>query len=129
MLELEKQLVLSVDEDGDVGFDVLWVENLYEALPQYSNEDIFYALFNLDQAGFIQTATLDGNDTAQLCGVLYMTYDGHTFLDQIRDNTRWRRILEAAGKALGSYSLGAINQIANGVMTALIDTAIHSLIR
>lgn len=123
MLEIEKNHSLTVDEENSVSFDMFWIEKLYELLPKYSKEDIFYSVFNLEQAGYISTTTRGGDNAITLCIINYMTYAGHEFLEKIRDPKVWKCI-KGAGSAIGNFSLALINQIANGVTTALLDAYI-----
>ena len=121
MLTIEQLQTISVDAENNVSFDILWVDDLYKALSKYEKKEIFYALHNLDQAGYVNTSLIDGDDSSLGYVVNYITYDGHNFLDKIRDPKAWRYI-KTAGAAIGNFSLSVINQIANGATTALIDS-------
>ena len=50
-----------------------------------------------------------------------ITYSGHQFLDDIRNDNNWGKVKEIAS-SVGSISVNAISQIA----TSVISTAIHS---
>lgn len=121
MLKIELMQDISVDEESNVSFEPLWIDALYEVLSQYAKKDIFYALHNLDQAGYVSTNIVSGDDSAMGYAINYITYEGHNFLDKIRDPKAWKYI-KTAGSAIGNFSLSVINQIANGVTTAVIDS-------
>lgn len=121
LLEIEKQQRITIDEDNNVIFEMLWVEDLYKSLSDYTKEDIFYALHNLDQAGYVKTNLISGDDVLAMYGINYITYEGHNFLDKIRDPKAWKYV-KNAGAAIGNMSLAVINQVANGVTTAFIDS-------
>lgn len=121
MLRIEQMQTITADEENNMSIEALWIEDLYEPLAKYDKKDIFYALYNLDQAEYISTNLINGDDSALGYVVNYITYEGHNFLDRIRDPKAWRYI-KTAGSAIGNFSLSVINQIANGVTTALIDS-------
>lgn len=121
LLKIEKMQIITTDEEDNVSIEPLWVDDLYKALPKYDKEVIFYALYNLEQAGYVSTNLINGDDASLGYAVNHMTYEGHNFLDRIRDPKAWRYI-KTAGSAIGNFSLSVINQIANGVTTAFIDS-------
>lgn len=121
MLKIELLQTIAVDEENNVSFEPLWIDDLYQALSKHDKKDIFYALHNLDQAGYVSTNMINGDDSSLGYVVNYITYEGHNFLDRIRDPKAWRYI-KTAGSAIGNFSLSVINQIANGVTTAFIDS-------
>lgn len=120
MLEIEKLHKITIDDDNNASFDLLWADTLYKEMPQYAKEDIFYSLYNLDQAGYVRISTNSGSDSIYLCAINCMTYAGHEFLEKIRDPKAWRYI-KGVGNAIGNFSLALINQTANGVATAFIN--------
>lgn len=121
MLKIELMQDIAIDEENNVSFEPLWIDTLYEALSQYAKKDIFYALYNLDQAGYVSTNLITGDNATVVYAINYITYEGHNFLDKIRDPKAWKYI-KTAGSAIGNFSLSVINQIANGVTTAYIDS-------
>ena len=121
MLKIELLQAITVDEENNVSFEPLWIDDLYQTLPKHDKRDIFYALHNLDQAGYVSTNMINGDDSSLGYVVNYITYEGHNFLDRIRDPKAWRYI-KTAGSAIGNFSLSVINQIANGATTAFIDS-------
>lgn len=121
MLKIEQMQEITVDEENNVCFEALWIDDLYKALSKHDKKDIFYALHNLDQAGYVSTNLINGDDSTLVYVVNYITYEGHNFLDKIRDPKAWKYI-KTAGAVIGNFSLSAINQIANGVTTAVIDS-------
>ena len=120
MLKIEELHQITVDDENNASFDLLWSDTLYRELPEHTKENIFYALYNLDQAGYIKLAIQDGDDGICMCAVICMTYAGHEFLDKIRDAKAWKCV-KAVGKEIGQFSLALINQAANGIATAWIS--------
>ena len=127
LIAIEDCHKISIDEDGDVSMESLPVEDIYNALPDFSREDIFYSLFNLDQGGYVETYSTDAGDEIVMYGIRYMTYEGHEFLDKIRDPERWKTVKSIA-RGVRSFALDAINQAANGVATAAISKMVEKYV-
>ena len=62
MLSLERELSFTDDGDCLTKNDVS-LERLCELLPEYQKEDIFYSLFNLDQAGYLNISVHWASDS------------------------------------------------------------------
>ena len=120
MLVMERDL--SFTDDSDVLIpNRMTLEQIDSLLPEFSKEDIFYAIYNLDQAGYLDVSILrTGGGGIYSCTVKDITYTGHEFLNKIRDEKRWAKVKSAAN-AVRDYSLSAISAIAEGVTSAAIS--------
>lgn len=87
-------------------------------LKDYPAADIAYTTLKLMEAGFINAATIPGDDTFD---ALYasITYEGHQFLESVRKEENWKKTKEVCGK-IGSFTLKSIKSVAEGVATAAI---------
>ena len=127
MLEIEKTWELEIDDSGNIGLGNIPIEAMYQALPKYDKKDIFYSLYNLDQAGYIDLYVLWGDGGIAYCSTInHMTYAGHEFLDRIRDSKHWMTIKKGLDSVRG-YSLDAISAVAEGVANAAIAAALKEL--
>ena len=127
MLKVEEMQTYTCNDEGYIESNYLGIEALYDALPDFTHEDIFYALFNLEQAGYVNLSMQwDAVGTLHICIINYMTYDGHEFLEKISDSMRWK-IVKSGLTAIRDYSLDAINAVANGVAGAAISAYIDKL--
>ena len=121
MLEIEKNWEITSDSSGCLYMGEVNIRQLYSALDKYSKEDIFYSLYNLEQAGYLDLFVSAAAGGVILdCTVNHMTYDGHEFLNRIRDPKHWS-VIKSGLSAVRNYSLDAINSIANGVTSAAIS--------
>ena len=120
LLEIEKIHRVFVNENDSVEKEFLTIHALYKALPQYGKEEIFYCLFNLEQAGYVSLSTQWISGSVYNCSINHMTYAGHEFLDKIRDPQRWTFIKKGLS-AVRNYSLAAISAVAEGATTAAIN--------
>lgn len=119
LLFIESVPSVSVDPFGSVSLDEIDINAVYSALNQRSKEDVYYAVFNLEQAGYINSSVLHSNNVIGDCYINYMTLRGHEFLDSVRDEARWRKI-KTAMNAIKDYSLSALSAIAEGVTSGAI---------
>lgn len=121
MLKIEEVQEFSLNDDGLIERDYLTLETLCEDLPDHSKEDIFYSLYNLEQAGYVNMSVQwASGGVVYHCVINYMTFAGHEFLDRIRDPKHWS-IIKGGLSAVRNYSLDAINAIAGGVTSAAIS--------
>ena len=83
----------------------------------YSQEDIDYSIKKLTEAHFIETDVSEFSDESYTY-ILDITYEGHQFLANIRDNTIWHNVIGIC-KKIGVNSVGAVTQIAATVVAEL----------
>lgn len=120
MLEIEQQWEIGTEPNGYLYLGVVKLQQLYDALDKYSKEDIFYSLYNLEQAGYLDlVVSMAAGGVVLDCTVNHMTYDGHEFLNRIRDPKHWS-VIKSGLSAVRNYSLDAINSIAGGITSAAI---------
>lgn len=83
-------------------------------LPNYSRDDIDYTILKLDEAGFLETSKRDlmGN-----IPIMSITYNGHLFLDNIRDDGIWKETKSKISK-FASTSLPIIQQVAAAILAS-----------
>ena len=126
MLEIEKSHKYYQDDDGNVTVDPLQMADICKALPKYNPEDIYYTLFNLEQAGYIDLFKRWASGHLYACHVNHMTFAGHEFLGEIRDPKQWSLVKKGL-KSAKSFSLDLVSAVAKGVAKAAIDQYVASL--
>jgi hypothetical protein len=87
-------------------------------IPGHDDDAIVYHVSLLNQAGLIQDAEIDFR--ASHSGVI-LTWEGHEFLDNARDNSRWKSVQKAGGK-VGSFSFDILKHL----LTTLAEQAAKS---
>lgn len=127
MIEIEKMWELDIDYHGNIRMGNLDINTLYQALPEFDKKDVFYSLYNLDQAGYIDISIMwaDGG-VAYYCTVNHMTFSGHEFLNKIRDTKNWNKVQKGLN-AVRNYSLDAITALSEGFTNAAISTVLNEL--
>lgn len=104
MIALEKHLTLD---------NIIYYEKFttFEETKSYSIDDIIYSLLKLREAGFIHSNN-NVSDNRPQPFVTGITYEGHNFLDNVRDNTVWKNAKEKAFSTVSSVSIAIVNQVA-----------------
>lgn len=110
--------ILLVMEDAGY-LEELSPSTVYEALPDYAEDEINYSIIKLKEAGFIDAIIREYNNGLAILRLDDITYTGHQFLADIRSDNVWNDIKEVS-KKVGSNSISAISQIATGVISAII---------
>ncbi|MGW8114036.1 DUF2513 domain-containing protein [Caproicibacterium sp. NSD3] len=91
-----------------------------EKLEKYAKEDIAYTLLKLNEGKLINATPSYGGGKIFNFYVSDLTFDGHQYLDKIRDAERWKTV-KSVGNKIGDFSLSAIEKIAEGVTSAAIS--------
>lgn len=113
-MDLIREILLEVEQhDGDRDIGHIEIEG-------FSQDDIRYNVYLLDQAGFIQGCILLGIGSIKPCGfaILGMTWAGHDFLDAIRSDSVWAKVKGKLEEYGGAASFVVIQQLAEHVMRA-----------
>lgn len=98
------------------------IEKLHAALPNYTEEEISYACLKMDEAGFINilSAEVMGSFIPTVVQVTEITYNGHQFLENIRQQNIWNKTKETA-KKLGSLSIPVLQEISQKIIFSMIN--------
>lgn len=112
LLYLEDRLE-SIDE-----IDLSGVSDV--SLEKFSKDDIIYSAIKLSEAGYISAKI-----NTDICNniniyIKAITWEGHKFLDTIRDNTVWSQTKNILSK-VSSCSISFVSTIASQVLTNLIN--------
>lgn len=98
------------------------LDRLAEKLPAYSRDMLWYTCLKLGEANFLNLETTHemGSFHLSVYRILDLTYQGHEFLNGIRDADRWANV-KKIGSKLKDFSLHAISAASKGFTDALID--------
>lgn len=105
---------------SDESFTSYHLQDLYDALPKYENEDVYYSIYNLFQIHYIEGRfSLFPNGAVKLCEISNITWNGHQFLNTIRPTTVWKATKKGASK-LGIMSMHALSTIAMKIAETVV---------
>lgn len=89
-------------------------------LPSYSDETIIYAVDKLVEADYLNgKAHKDVVSVMPTISISSMTWSGHQFLDNIRDDSVWKDTKNILSK-FSSVSLGIVNNVASQIISSLV---------
>ena len=111
LLTIENKLVVATYIKGLTAFDDL----------KYSDNDKFYSIQKLIEAGY-----LEGNAGFFLGStpehpnynifIKSITWYGHQFLDNIRDDGTWKKAISTIGAKAKSVSIEIVSQVASNIL-------------
>lgn len=95
LLTLEENLVM----DDSLSYPSLTLKQVCEKMPDFSRADIAYASTKLLEAEYIEANSIESD--SKIIKIVYssITYEGHQYLDSIRDSKLWNTVKKNA-KAL-----------------------------
>lgn len=107
-------------EINDKGFSTYQLFDLYNGLPQYNNDDVYYSVYNLFQIHYIEGKfSLLPDGSVKMCEINNITWNGHQFLNTIRPTSVWEATKTGATK-LGIMSMHALSSIAMKISEAIV---------
>ena len=90
------------------------------SVDDFSIEDTRYSIMKLEEAGFISAIVARDIDGEISVDVFDITWEGHKFLDTIRDNQVWNSTKKILSK-FSSSSISFVSNVASQVLTNLIN--------
>lgn len=121
MLELEEKLLLNDNLESNA----VSLQELKELLPSYSKEDLAYTIIKLCEANYIEAHIEHGGNKIIFCDVSDITYDGHEFINSIRDKGVWNDVKNAFNK-VGVISLPIAKDIASSLLKQMLSNLIFN---
>ena len=86
-------------------------------LKGYSDDDVLYSFIKLSEAGFINGKPQPaGNNPAYVFITTSITYEGHKFIDSVRDDKVWSATKKISSK-VASISIEMLTTIATNVLS------------
>lgn len=120
LLYLEKAVTI----DNDLKIVIVRVENIFEELPKYENNEILYSLSKLNEAGYINAQLRFASGSFVDGYVTGITYAGHDFLEKVRDNKTWTNVKSALSK-VGSTGFMLIGEAAKALLLKRLGDVIQ----
>lgn len=116
--ECIRYLLLYIEENAQLNDDTIDVLNIIDS--GFSTDDLVYTAIKLKEAGYINGLIKFSDDEIECCYISSLTWNGHSFLDNIRDNNVWKTTKEIVNK-FSSVSVSIINSVASQVILKLIE--------
>ena len=115
--------LLKMNNDGTM--NTINSNDLKEALQNYDIATLKYTVLKMKEANLLNVTVVkaDGSIILEFL-ITDITYYGHEFLENIKEDNNWTKIKDIA-KKVGASSISAITQIAIGVITNQINNYIQ----
>ena len=115
-----RDLLLYTEEHLEYGY---YIKVSEAQINSYSQYEIIYAADKLLEAGYIvgdKRVTMDSKGIPQI-DITSITWSGHQFLDNIRDNKVWEHTKGILSK-FSSVSIGVISNVASQVISNMVKS-------
>ena len=121
-MELVRKILFKIEEE------YIFTSILNLQIEGYSKEEVAYHCKLLYEAGMLDyynaTNTLNGLYAFYVKG---LTWEGHDFLDKIRQDTIWNKTKETMTKKGLPMIIDVIKDVATGIISSMTEGAINSL--
>lgn len=118
LLYLESELEIDLEKSNFTKVDLKQLKEHFSCI--YTEEDIWYTVYNLKEVYFISGKINDaGKNKMMFCEIENITWNGHQFLNTIRTTSIWEATKKGATK-LGTLSVSALSMIAGEITKAII---------
>lgn len=91
-----------------------------EQLKRYGINELTYTMLKLEEAKYINVDVQYAGDDVYNFHISSLTWNGHLFLDNIRDEGVWKSTKKVASK-FSSVSLSMLSSIATSVISKMIS--------
>lgn len=116
--ECVRDVLIYVEENLDYGY---YMDFSDVKLKSYTQEELLYAADKLLEANFLSGSRENFiSSPLPSIRITSLTWEGHQFLDNIRDDGVWKNTKKVISK-FSSVSLSLIGNIASQVITSLIQ--------
>ena len=103
--DLVRSLLVDLEKEGEE----IYVEHEHGA-------EVIHQLLIMRDAGFIEAEDRGFGEVY----VRRLTWEGHDFLDSVRDDTVWNKTKSKVSKSVGSASLEVVRAVADGITRSII---------
>ncbi len=114
-MDLVRQLLVDYESSEDIIYTPSKIEN-------FNNEEIMYHLKIMEDAGLLEELYYTEMGYQHKIKGYRLTWTGHDFLEASRDDERWAKAKDTAGK-VGVFTIEILKQI----LTQLIQTQLKQV--
>ncbi|MBC1402111.1 DUF2513 domain-containing protein [Listeria booriae] len=116
-----RSLLLEIEDKQTILFQNFSYDDLkaFKSYEKFGHDNVFYTLYRLKEAGYIDFNAQIINSEIYTFFLSKITWEGHQFLDNIRDDKVWAKTKEIASTFTGS-SITFLANVANNVLSQFI---------
>lgn len=108
-----RDIMLYIEANTNPSNLIIMVTPLLKELNKYDEDTLYYHILQISNAGFIKPARAKAEMISDL------TWNGHQYLDNIRDDKVWNVLKDKASK-LSSVSLQVLVQLAPTIVQSFL---------
>lgn len=97
--------------------------NLLSLLPSYSKDELTYTCLKLNEGNLLNILKMDSDNGTSVANISDITYEGHQFLENIRNQSTWETVKQKLS-LLGSSSVPVIMSVASQLMIEKIKSSL-----
>ena len=120
-----RSLLLKLEDfenlDDNLHHQSMTLDDMEKALPNFSKNEIVYTTLKAEEGGLINARIINADNCIYTCIYSCLTYDGHQFLDNVRNNNIWSKTKSIA-KELGCTSFRSLLSISEKIILAMIQS-------
>lgn len=122
--ETVRNLLLFVEEQDTPGVNLEKLDTFSKNY-NYESSEVYYTINRLNEANYINAKIKNYYGGGIDIEIESITWNGHKFLDTIRDNKVWSKT-KSIVSGFSSVSLSLIENVASNVITQLITQSLNS---
>ena len=115
LLTLEEKLVIT----DDLRSEPINIFIFLGMVTDFQKPDVLYTVQKLNEGGYISASFQYANDEIYYGAIDSITYQGHQFLESVRNEDTWHKILDIF-KGTGSFTLDNAMDIAKEITKSVI---------
>jgi len=115
LIALEKSTFL----DEELNYEYGTFYDIVKLMPDFQQNEIAYTTILAEESGLIIANIIDADDGFVDCLYQRLTFEGHQFLDTIRDNNVWNKVKRVISKVSG-VSLDILISVAKDILKSTI---------
>lgn len=119
-IDCVRDVLLTVELSGFN--ETLTMPELVQKLPKYSRDEIHYTCVKLCEGKFIdaELKTFPGKAIPSVVEIKSLTYEGHKFIDTVRDNAIWKKTKNTISE-IASVSFSILQSVASQLILDAIS--------
>ncbi|WP_167628973.1 DUF2513 domain-containing protein [Listeria valentina] len=119
--ECVRDILLEIEIKQSVLFEKLYYEDLkkFDSYAKHGHDQFFYCLYRLKEAGYVDFSYKIIEEKIHFFCFSKITWEGHQFLDNIRDSAVWKNTKKSVSK-FSSVSISFLSKVASNVLSQMI---------
>lgn len=125
LLYVEESVSYELISSGKTKIVSVILNDLYDSLPEYHQEDIWYTVLKLFEGKYVEGWKIpkENNNKMSMCRIEGLTLKGHELIDNIRSESIWNEAKKRTSK-MASVSIDILSKVAGTVIAEFAKGAI-----